>query len=226
MICDIRQDLFSAKPAIISRMAVKNRDPLGLKARLNAIGASQKDLADALGISYDATHRMVSGARKKLSAEEERKIARFFSEHGSPGGASSDGGLVPYDGSAFQTQPGRIPLYGFTGGPDTPGRLEAGAIVDQIERHPAQKGRVEAFAVEVWRESMAPRHFPGELVYCVRDKWPAPGQDCLIELKDGQVFLKQYVGLKDGMMQTRQYNPDQIRTFPHDKVKALHAVVR
>lgn len=207
-------------------MKVGSDDPRGLKARLGAAQKRQQDLADFLGVELHVVSRIVTGKRKTLSADIERGIEAFFADLKSGSGGSRDA-LVPFDTHLDQRRSSNIPLYGFAAaGPDTPVHLNHDAVVGTVARHPAQDGRTGAFAVEVWGESMIPRHFPRERAYCLFGTWPAVGDDCLVELKNGDVYLKTYAGTRDGFVFTRQYNPDVERRFSADEVKALHAIVR
>ena len=68
-----------------------------------------------------------------------------------------------------------------------------------------------------------------EIVYCVREQMPRTGQDFMIELKNGEAWLRRYDGRRDGMIMTRQYNPAmgacETESFDIRDVKAMHAIV-
>lgn len=193
-------------------------DPRGLKARLKQAKLSQSDLAEFLGVDYHVAHRIVSGLRKRLSAEEERAIERFFEQAG--GGAP----LRP------SGQGAQIPLYGFAAAsPFGPIHLDHDQAGETVARHPAQGRGADAFAVRVWGESMAPRYEPGEIAYCVRGQHPRRGQDVIIELKSGDAYLKTYEGQRDGVVRLKQLNPPpgegEHAAVALKEIAALHAVV-
>jgi hypothetical protein len=110
-----------------------------------------------------------------------------------------------------------------------PGSAESIRVGDKtighVPRHPAQSGMQDAFAFYATGESMAPRYRPGELVFAVMNKPPVHGQDCVVELTDGNGFLKEFERQTDKILCCKQLNPPGEWKQPVTSVKAVHAVV-
>lgn len=210
-------------------------DPHGYKSRLARIGVTQKDLAEQIGWSPARMFRIVSGERKRLSGDEERALERALGELEKQASGRSDDTTLSAALNIGKRRPTispasadlrKIPVYGYAAaGPSGPIHLDHDAVVDHVERVPAQGVRNDVFALEVWNESMSPRYEAGELVYCVRNRRPARGRDVVVELKSGDAWLKRYVGERDGIVFTRQLNPEDEVRFKIDEIRALHAVV-
>lgn len=212
--------------SIIASMIASDDDPRGIKARLKAAGKTQKDLADFMRVDYNAVFRIVSGGRKKLTADEERAIEDFFA---GVSGTQNGRRQAPYYAMPAANL-AEVPLFGFAGAaPNGPIHLNHEPAAEYVPRHPAQGRAAEAFAVRVWGESMSPRYEPGEIAYCVRGQHPARNQDVVIEMKSGDAYLKTYLGMRDGQILTRQLNPmtdeGETQSWPMSDVKAMHAVV-
>ncbi len=69
-----------------------------------------------------------------------------------------------------------------------------------------------ADSFEVAGESMSPWVEPGELVFFDRDRFPKRGQGCVVELKSGQILVKQYAKSDGGQLWLRELQPED-RTF-------------
>lgn len=197
-------------------------DPMQLKARLAAIGETQTSLAEALGLSIHQVNRIVNGERRSLTSAEERQIEAFF--EGREGQKSASAKVI-----SFAPQ-GQVPLYGFAAGaPFGPIHLNHDAAHEYVERHPRQGRAADAFAVRVWGESMSPRYEPGDIAYCVRQQFPRRMEDVVVEMKNGDAWIKRYVGMSNGMVTLEQLNPpegeERLVYLKSADVKAMHAVV-
>lgn len=97
--------------------------------------------------------------------------------------------------------------------------------IGEAKRHPAQEGMRGAFALHTRGESMTPRYFPGDLVYVIANQPPAREQDCIVEMQNGESYLKVFVKITEKEVICRQYSPAKEWTRPASEVKSVHAVV-
>jgi SOS-response transcriptional repressor LexA len=215
-------------------------------------GLTQKGLAEAMDLNPAAVNRMLYGARK-IKVDElpviEKYLGRRYKEpdpdhaHRSlpnqqevfgsaelsmPYGGYRDPGRPPsfrYGEQASWAE-NMVPVYGYTaGGLQTDLNLAKGEIVDWATRHPALNGIRDAFAVYVFSDSMVPRYFPGELVYVHPGRPPEQNKDCIVELKNGDAYLKCYLGQNNDEVRFTQYNPAEEISFAKSDIQALYAIV-
>lgn len=97
--------------------------------------------------------------------------------------------------------------------------------IGEAPQHPHQKGVKNGFALYTKGESMSPRYTPGELVYAIGNRQPLPNQDCIVELKNGEGYVKQFVRLTEKELICRQFNPEKEWKRPASEIKAIHAIV-
>lgn len=196
---------------------------------------TQRGLAERMGLNPAAVNRMLYGQRG-IKAEELPVIESYL-------GVRLD---VPYPqgaaepparrGGFHETAPGYeasapVPVYGYAAGSEGAGakgaelNLANGEAVDWAPRHPAQVGIRDAFAIYVFSDSMEPRYFRGELVYIHPGRPPEPGKDCIIEMKNGDAYIKTMVKRGDKALRVRQYNPAAESDVPLKDIKAVYAVI-
>ncbi|MEP3072841.1 S24 family peptidase [Maricaulis sp.] len=231
MICANRQYPSFGKFDIHVPMNADTLDPQdrSYKERMARAGVNQTDAQQALDWSQTKVSRFVNGERKRVTLEErlafeqwleivERRAGVETSGRGDNEGRVLDFPIMP--------AARRIPLYGLAAaGPNGGVHLDHDSVVDMIERIPAQGTRDDVFALEVFGDSMEPRYYAAERVYCVRNRQPGPGRDVIVELKSGDAYLKTYVAMRDGFVFCRQLNPDQECRYSLQDIRALHAVV-
>lgn len=242
MIRNVCLDTHTGFFPMVPGMGRKETDPYGLKHRLKRLRISYDAAATLLSErtkelwNTKRVYRIVNGDHvntpvvdltelETLIEEEEKRRnvppPRLVSSLGERNG----GGFEHFPARGFHERD-RIPVYGFVGAAANGTiHLDHTAVVNTTARHPAQGEREDVFALEVWNESMSPRYEPGELVYCVRGRRPKRGQDCVVELKSGDAFLKVYEKEEAGIIFTRQLNPHEEVRFRAGEVKAIHAVV-
>ena len=121
--------------------------------------------------------------------------------------------------------PDEVAVYGYAAGAvDEVLNLHDGAEIGRVVRHPKQAGINKAFAVYVVGESMTPRFKPGQLLYILPGRWPAAGEDVVIELKNGDGYIKEYRRRTQKEIICWQYNPDGEWRRPLSQVRAVHSV--
>ena len=106
-----------------------------------------------------------------------------------------------------------------------------GMFLDQGEHHgmayrpPALRGVKDAFAVYVHDISMVPAFKPGRVAWVHPARPVFPGDDVLIELADGQAFIKELVRRTATQVICRQWNPDEQIKFDAKKVNRIYCIV-
>lgn len=201
-------------------------------------GLTQRGLAERMGLNPAAVNRMLYGRRNimaeevpiiegylgvrlDLSApahmeylqEKERPALRGFSD----GAQAQD----VFRSEAPAPSSMLVPVYGARRG----GPMAGGEAVDWVQRHPAQAGIRDAFAVYVPSDEMEPRYFRGELVYVHPGRPAEPGKDCLIEMDSGDLAVRRLVRQTDKKLRVLQFNPPQEKDLPLGSIRALLAVV-
>lgn len=118
-----------------------------------------------------------------------------------------------------------VPILGHAEGSDDAINFNDGEPIGHAQRHPAQVGAKDAFALYVRGSSMVNRYEEGDLVYFIKGRSPRAGQDCVVELVSGQGYLKRFEKRTDKEVICKQFNPAKRWVKKLSEVKALHAVV-
>lgn len=114
------------------------------------------------------------------------------------------------------------------------GHVKAGVdgfFLDQGEHHgmahrpPALQSVKDAFAVYVQDDSMVPAFEPGQIVWVHPTRPVAPGNNVIIELADGQAFIKRLVRRTVSKVVCLQWLPKREVEYDAKKVKRLYYVV-
>jgi len=82
-----------------------------------------------------------------------------------------------------------------------------------------------AYAVRVHDESMSPALEPGYVVAVDPTRPVKPGDTVIVQLADGQAFIKRLVRRTEKAVICKQFNPAQELKYPPAKVAAVHLVV-
>jgi phage repressor protein C with HTH and peptisase S24 domain len=215
-----------------------------VKAELKRTGKTQRELAKAIGMASDVLNKILSAApgkkRRKISAEELLAIERYFK--------SLEGNTVPLEDISRNANPKGVvatqnnPGVEFLRGPrptlvrDLPIRGhtkagETGFFFDQGEargfamRPESLRGVDEAYAVRVHDDCMVPRYKAGTVLQVDPFRHAAPGDNIVIQLLDGQCFVKELVRRAGGIIECRQFNPDSKVTWRQSEVRSIHLVV-
>jgi SOS-response transcriptional repressor LexA len=204
-------------------------------------GLTQKGLADYMGMNPAAVYRMLHGSRN-IRAEEIPLIEAYLGvrvdlsqpqnvDYKQDGRTQilrrlSDISLQPLVGSPSSSDTTMVPVYGYAAGSLQNGlNLANGEVVDWVARHPAQVGINNAFAVYVFSDSMEPRYFRGELVYVHPGRPPEMGRDCIIEMKNGDAYIKRFVRQTEEKIRVAQLNPPEEKEISKAEIKTIYAVV-
>ncbi len=200
-----------------------------LRELRKAKGLSQARLAKLVGASQPDIARLERGGRR-LTTDWMRRIAAALEVHPAdllepeepwPGRRSDVlRAVTPGFG------PDEVTVYGYAiAGEDDCIDLANRSGIGRVLRHPRQHGVAEAFAAYVAGTSMVPRYRPGELVYAIPGRWPAAGEDCIVELKGGYGFLKEFRERTAAEIVCWQHHPPGEWRRPLAEVVAVHSVV-
>jgi len=203
---------------------------------------TQKGLAEYMQINPAAVNRMLYGQRK-IMAEEIPLIENYLGVHlnlsearhtpaanieyrqESPARRGfSDVPAQPFPDHHFAAP--LVPVYGYDAvNPKKGFNFSKDDIIDWVTRHPAQIGIANAFAVYIFSDEMEPRYFQGELVYIHPGRPPENNRDCIIEMKNGEAFIRRFLRQSRENVYVGQFNPPAEKEIPREDIKAIYAVI-
>ena len=208
-------------------------------------GLTQRGLAEHMGVNPAAVNRMLHGQRS-IMAMEVPLIESYLGVHldlSAPVVATdieykqnpphsgrrgfSDAPAQPLHPPSKNAAPVQmVPVYGYSASNMQKGlNLSGGEIVDWVVRHPAQYGSTNAFAIYVFSEEMEPRYFRGELIYIHPGRPPEINHDCLIEMKNGDAYIRRFMRQTATKIRAAQFNPAEENDIPKNDIKAIYAIV-
>ncbi len=197
---------------------------------------TQRGLSQRMGLNPAAVNRMLYGQRR-IMAEEIPIIEAYlgvkldlqYPQESKPQrvrrGGFAEGAPAPFESLA------PVPVYGYAAGSEDAGKpagelnLANGEVVDWVQRHPSQIGVRDAFAIYVFSDSMEPRYYRGELIFVHPGRPPEANRDVVIEMKNGDAFIKRLLKLGDAKIRVRQFNPPVDADIPLKEVKAVYSVI-
>lgn len=194
---------------------------------------TQKGLAAHMGVLPSAVNRIIHGTRKIL-ADEIPLIEEYLgvslddplpsqaAVNVKRGAAKNRRGFsdVPAvglrHGEESDARRGQVPVFA--------GRLDA-APVGWTKPHPQQAGIENAYALYIQSGEMQPRYYPGETVYVHPHRPPALRQDCVVELKSGDILIRQLAAQTAQGVSLRQYAPERSVDVDMREIKSISAIV-
>lgn len=192
-------------------------------------GWSKIDLARHSGIDKDRVYKYLRGGVEHPRGDIQDRLADTL-DVGRPWLKENVGAKHPELAEVLPAAspdfgPDEVPVYGYAAGTtDDALNLHDGAEIGRVDRHPKQAGINDAFAVYVVGESMAPRFKPGQILYILPGRWPAAGEDVVIELDNGDGYVKEYRRKTQKEIICWQYNPNREWRRPLHQVKAVYSV--
>lgn len=182
-------------------------------------GLTQRGLAECMGLNPAAVNRMLYGQRN-IKAEEIPVIEAYLGVkldlHRATGPMPSRRGFSDAEQQPFFSATDIIPVYG--------GADESRAV-DWTQRHPAQLGIKDAFAVYISSDDMAPRYFKGELAYIHPYRPLESNKDCMIRLKSGKSLIVRLINEGNNKVKVMQFHPPQEKNIARSDIKHIYAVV-
>lgn len=205
-----------------------------LKETREARRYTLEQIADAIGTTFATVQRWEAGTRN-VSLKWLEKLASFYKIPVSDLVATQDifykdsvnNSLQPKVERVLPTQfgPDMIPILGHANASSSAIMLNYEEPIGEAPRHPKLAGVKNAYYVEVYDESMSPRYYPRELAAVNGNRSPLPKEDCVIQLNNGEVYIKQFIKTTDKKIICHQLNPSQSWDCLIGEVKAIHAVV-
>lgn len=125
-----------------------------------------------------------------------------------------------------QFGPDLVPIFGHANCSQDAVMINFDEPIGWAPRHPAQAGAENAFNIQVVGDSMSPRHRHAEIARVNGGQIPLRGQDCFIEMNNGEGYLKIYERQTAKEIICNQLNPEKEWKRPLSEVRAIHAVVR
>lgn len=203
--------------------------------------------ARAAGLKSDGVIRnFLSGASKtmtldtisKLAAAEKVSVTDIFpGVEISPAAVASragnkfvpeitNAGVTSIPGmSAIETWPKDLPIKGHAKGGLEGFFLDQGDTHGMARRPPALVGINDAFAVYVHDDSMYPAFEPGQVVWINPHHPIAPENNVVIEMHDGQAFIKRLKRRTAKQIICMQWNPKKDVVYEASEVKRLYYVL-
>jgi phage repressor protein C with HTH and peptisase S24 domain len=210
-----------------------------------AKGLSQQRLADLLTpkTSQAQIDRLEKGDRK-LSVDWAQRIAKALGvtvsdiiEEASlerlqtqaqniPVAGPNNGSLEFVPGAKdFFSGPRDLPILGHVKGGSEAYYIDQGSRLGVTMRPPMLANNREAYAVRVHETSMSPAMEPGYVLFVDPHRPVQPGQHVVIQLHDGQSFIKKLKRRTERAIEFEQYNPRGPVSYRPAEVKAIHLVV-
>lgn len=124
-----------------------------------------------------------------------------------------------------QFGPDMIPIMGHANASSNAMLQNYEEPIGEAPRHPNLSGVKNAYYVEIYDESMSPRYYPKELAAVNGNRTPLSKEDCVIQMNNGDVFIKQFIKTTDKEIVCHQLNPDRAWKKLLSEVKSVHAVV-
>lgn len=119
-----------------------------------------------------------------------------------------------------------LPILGQGRAGDDSYVFENGASVRAYTMRPMELFNVrDAYAVYIHGDSMSPRFRHGELAYVDPARPPSPGDDVVIQMHDGQGFIKELVRRTARAVICRQHNPETTLEYRASDVRSIHLIV-
>lgn len=211
-------------------------------------GINNRQLGDLLGIEEDKVSKSLKdpakGKPRQWQGAEVAKLLELM--RGGNQIVRSDvraTGMSPTEVRDAWTMPGEakpVPLLGTAFGGDWEGlqnvettELRLSEVLDYLARPPSLADDLEAYAVEIVGDSMAPRFEPGERAFVSPKVAVRPGDDVIVQLKaqepEGsdlagvvtEVLIKRLVKRTSAFVELRQFNPDQTFRVPIERIASV-----
>lgn len=201
-----------------------------IRALRERIGLTQGDAGKAIGITRQAWQNYEAGNRQAiLRSDLQDEIARAL-------GVSREDILRERDRRLGQSS--------MSEGPQEPfknvtayelavlGRVRASPVGPQIY----DAGELEQIVDVSWMfgpsartlrvagDSMTGYVESGDLVIYDTSQWPRRGEGCVVELNNGDIYVKEYGGTAQGVLKVRQRFPEEELSFPLDQVRGVYTV--
>ena len=182
---------------------------------------SAKDLADQIGRQAQTLRRYV-----RHEAEPKLEVAEAIAE---ALGCTVDEVLGVEGVSSSKPSDSRmLPVYGAAQGGVGFDITDVREPIDSIEAPPYLQNSVDAYAVYVAGDSMAPRFNPGEVVFVHPGKPFKANDSVIVQFEDDKAdhaIIKTYKKMDDKKIFLSQFNPDKNLSYQRSQVKCVHKII-
>lgn len=213
----------------------------GMRRFMKSRNLKMKPWADRAGISDGAIRNFLKGITDSMTGATAHLLAEAagVSDQEIFGGVAPTpekkvvsthlADMPPFARSAADFAPsGRdLPILGRVRGGDRGDVLvvDTGEVNGYTMRPHILEGVSDAYAVEVYDTSMEPALKHGWLCWVHPHKPVKPGDDAVIQFKDGHALVKQLVRRTEKEITLRQHNPPKDLKVPRGDVKDIHLIV-
>lgn len=179
------------------------------RAELGVTPLGEEEIRQLSEVFDVGVGEILGESEKKIKNQEESRLP-----------TATEGSMSP-----VSFGPDMVPILGSANGSSEALILNFDEPIGEIMRHPNQKGMKGSFAVLMRGESMYPRYKEADPIFAIYNRPPSRGQDCLIELTNGESFVKCFIKKTAKDLICEQYNPASEWKRKLADVKAMHAVV-
>lgn len=127
--------------------------------------------------------------------------------------------------SALSTGPKDLPILGYVKAGTDGFFIVNGEVQGFAVRPDLLQGVKDAYAVYIHDKSMFPAFEPGHLAWADPLRPVKPGDAVIVQLTDGQAFIKRLKRRTEKALICEQWNPAQEIKYDTKKVRAIHLVV-
>jgi len=187
---------------------------------MKRVDMNKADLARTSGVSYDNINKYLRGGVAQPRGDTLEKLATALAVEA----LWLKEGIAPQS-PISQASRRDLPIFGFVRAGKEGFFMDNGEPQGFTERPVFLIGNSQAYAVRVHDTSMEPVFKHDCIVWVDPSRSPAPGDDLVIQLTDGQCFIKQLVRRTQKEMICFQHNPPEDVRFPTDRLKSAHLVV-
>ena len=197
-------------------------------------GHTLQSLSLALGRNHAYLHQFViTGSPRELRERDRGILARLLSCDESDLRVDIPPSLIAGEAPSVAlpltppmvTTSRNLPILGHAKGGEDAFFIDNGEIAGYTIRPHVLDGVTDAYAVEFWDTSMEPALKHGHLGWVHPRKPVKPGDDVVVQLRDGQALVKTLVRRTEAHLVLRQYNPAKEFNIDRDAVKSVHLVV-
>lgn len=194
------------------------------------VGLTQEAAAEAMGVTRQAWQQYETmGKPVVLRTDMQERLAQalgveredLIRERDRQSGGSTPSSPAPSpDGGAKIYE---LPVLG---------RVRAGAAGPQIYDIQEPESFLDlswmfgtnARTLRVAGDSMTGYVESGQIVIYDVSQWPRRGEGCVVELHSGEVYVKEYAEVGQGVLKVRQRFPDEMLSFPMADVKGVYVI--
>lgn len=131
------------------------------------------------------------------------------------------------DSAPVMSEQENLPVYGYVAGvgEDEMFFIDQGHEMTRTVRPNILRNVSDAYAVDVFGESMSPRFEPGNRLWVHPRRPTKPGDDVVIQLDDERAIVKRLVRKTEKCVVVKQFNPAKEIQIPKKDIKAIHLIV-